>query len=157
LEYGNLELLAIGLLGVTTGYLSLATIENLLTHRALLLLAYLSYVAIITVWNVMYPIQIVGVFLNLMLIYLLGLSAAGKGRLGGTVILLGKYSLFGYIAQIAILQMLYRGFRPMRLGVAVLPVSFCAAFALTVISVDLLNRARRKFVFLERLYRAVFA
>jgi len=157
LQYGNLELLAIGLLGVTAGYLSLGTIESLLTHRVLILLGYLSYTVVITVWNVTYPVQIVGVCLNLMLIYVLGMSSAGEGRIGGIVILLGKYSLFGYIAQIAILQGLYRGLRSVKLGAAVLPVSFCAAFALTVITVELLNRARGKVVLLDRVYRAVFA
>jgi len=157
LQYGNLELLAIGLLGVTTGYLSLDTIENLLKYRALLVMAYLSYLVVITMWNVTYPIQIVGVFLNLLLLYLLGVSAAGKGTVGAVAILLGKYSLFGYIAQIAILQVLYRGVRPLRLGLGVLPVSFCAAFALTIIGVELLNRARGRVALLDRLYRAVFA
>jgi len=39
-----------------------------------------------------------------MVIYLVGISGSDSGKIRSEVILLGKYSLFGYISQIAILS-----------------------------------------------------
>jgi hypothetical protein len=71
--------------------------------------------------------------------------------------LLGSYSLFGYIVQIAILQLLYRSLRLVDLGVGRLALVFLAAFALTMGSVELLDRARRRVALVDRAYKFVFA
>ena len=156
LEYGNLELLAIGLLGVAAGYIPIETINRLVSHRIILASCYLCYLAVITAWNMTYPIQIVAVCLNLLVLYGLGASARVQDS-AGIVVLLGNYSLFGYIAQIAILQMLYRGVRSYHLSAVGLATSFVAAFALTVISVVLLDQTRKNVVFADRFYKAIFA
>jgi hypothetical protein len=39
----------------------------------------------------------------------------------------------------------------------VLGISFCAAFALTIISVEVVDRARSRVTSMDRLYKAVFA
>jgi hypothetical protein len=154
---GNLELLAIGLLGVVAGYLSIETIKHVLAHKVALAICYLVYAAIITFWNITYPLQIMGVCLNVMIIYLAGSTNSAQGSIGKIVMLLGKYSLFGYIVQIAILQALYRGLRPLTVRSTELAISFLAAFALTIASVELLDHARRKSTIVDSLYKAVFA
>jgi peptidoglycan/LPS O-acetylase OafA/YrhL len=153
---GNLELLTIGLLGVILGFKPIETIDNLVVHRGAVVAAYLCYVAAISIWNVIYPIQFVGVCLNLLVIYALGANSE-QGRVSRHIVLLGKYSLFGYIAQIAILQALYRSLRFIDPGIAKLVISFFAAFALTIISVEVLDRTRRRAVTVDRLYKAIFA
>jgi peptidoglycan/LPS O-acetylase OafA/YrhL len=109
LQSANLELLAIGLMGVILGYIPIAKINTFVRHPYSLIGAYACYVGAITVWNVIYPLQIIGVCLSLMIIYLIGERGGQAGRVRSQIILLGKYSLFGYIAQIVILQLLHRG------------------------------------------------
>jgi hypothetical protein len=153
----NLELLSIGLLGVICGYVPMDKIRAFVRHPYWLAIAYLSYVGIITVWNVVYPLQVVGVCLSLMVLYLLGEQSGPPGMVRCRVILLGKYSLFGYIAQIAILQLLRRGERYIDSENTILAVSFFLAFALTMVSVEGLDHARAGSKTVDRLYKAVFA
>ncbi len=158
LQSPNLELLAIGLLGVIFGYLPIEKINAVVRHRSAFALAYLGYLAAITVWNVYYPLQVVGVCLSVILIYSVGAGSAN--RLDGIrdqVILLGKYSLLAYLAQVAILQVLRSGFRHIDLGAGVLPISFVAALCLTMITVVAVDRARAKANAVDWLYGAVFS
>jgi hypothetical protein len=99
----------------------------------------------------------VGVPLSLMVIYLVGISGSDRSKIRSEVILLGKYSLFGYISQIAILQVLAASLRHVNFGFAILSASFVAAFALTIISVEVIDRLRTRVVNMDRLYKAVFA
>jgi hypothetical protein len=157
IESPNLELIAIGLMGVITGYLPIEKINSLVRHSFLLAVAYALYLGAVSVWNVLYPIQIFGVFLSLMIIYRLGQHSGEPSRARACVVLLGKYSLVGYIAQIAILQALRIGFRHVSSEAMVLAVSFILAFALTIISVEVLDRARVRSAAIDGLYKAVFA
>lgn len=151
----NLELVSIGLLGISIGYVPIDRINRLLKWPYAVVLCYLLYVAAITFWNVPYPLQVVGVLLTLVLIYLLGTVSGEVGRMQRSIIMLGKYSLFGYIAQIAILQCLRRSLGS-NLTEPALVLSFLIAVGLTVISVEGVNRARAKTSFVNRLYGAVF-
>jgi peptidoglycan/LPS O-acetylase OafA/YrhL len=154
----NLDLVTIGLLGVILGYIPIETINNFVNYPYALLAAYLCYICAITVWNVIYPLQVVGVCLSVMLIYLVGARNDEPGRTRRHVILLGKYSLFGYIAQIAVLQLLHRGMRHISLGTyGLLSMSFLAAFALTMMSVEAVHRARARSTTVDGLYKAVFS
>jgi hypothetical protein len=153
----NLEFLAIGMLGVLTGFMPIVAISDFVRHPYRLAFAYVCYVIAITIWNIPFPLLVVAVLLNLMAIYLVGSSGGESGIIKGEVILLGKYSLFGYISQIAILQILSAAFHHTNLGVASLGISFVAAFAITVACTEVVNRARAKAVSVDRLYKAVFA
>jgi peptidoglycan/LPS O-acetylase OafA/YrhL len=154
----NLQLLTIGLLGVILGYTPIDKINRFVKHPYLVGLGYLAYLYAITVWNVIYPLQIVGVCLSLVILYLLGDAAILEGRVRNVIILLGQYSLLGYIAQIAVLQLLHQGLRHTELGAgSALGVSFFAAIALTILVVDATDRGRRRVVVVNRLYKAVFA
>jgi hypothetical protein len=65
--------------------------------------------------------------------------------------------LFGYIAAIAILQLLHRSWRHSPGGDVALGLTFVAAFALTMASVEVFDRVRARTATVDRLYRAVFA
>ncbi|HWT66605.1 MAG TPA: acyltransferase family protein [Terracidiphilus sp.] len=152
----NLEIIAIGMLGVLAGFTRIETINRVVRHPYLLALAYLVYTIAIAIWNVPYPLEIVGTCLTVAIIYLLGTVDWKFSSIQDIVILLGKYSLFGYIAQIVILQILAAGFHRFVPKVAVLPTSFVAAFALTVMSIQLLDRARARASSVNWAYKAVF-
>jgi peptidoglycan/LPS O-acetylase OafA/YrhL len=158
LSSANLELLTIGLLAVILGYASTETISSFVRHPYLLAVCYLLYLGAVTLWNVIYPLQIVGVLLTLMILYLVGDAKGEPGRTRSTVILLGNYSLLGYIAQIAILQVLHQASKHVKLPhSALLVVSFVTAFALTILLVQGTDFARQRSVIVARMYRAVFA
>jgi hypothetical protein len=70
----NLEFFTIGMLGVLGGFMPIAAINDFVRHPYLLGFAYLCYTIAITVWNVPFPLLIVGVCLSLMVIYLVGVS-----------------------------------------------------------------------------------
>jgi peptidoglycan/LPS O-acetylase OafA/YrhL len=153
----NLEFVTIGMLGALTGFIPIAAINDSVRHPYALAFAYLCYMIAITIWNVPFPLLIVGVTLSLTVIYLVGISGSQAGTIRREVILLGKYSLFGYISQIAILQILSAGFHHVNLGVSALGISFVAAFAFTILSVEVADRVRARAASIDRLYRAVFA
>jgi hypothetical protein len=157
LESTNLELITIGLLGVLAGFVPIPKIDTLVRHPLLLALAYVGYVVAITIWNVPFWLQMIGVPLSLMVIYLAGISVITSNLIGNECILLGKYSLFGYISQIAILQILAVAFRHINLGPLTLPLSFVAAFVFTILSVEIVDRLRARARSVDRLYKAVFA
>lgn len=153
----NLEFVTIGLLGVLAGFFPIEKVNHFVNHAYVLAPAYVCYVIAITAWDVPFPVLIAGAFLSVGVIYLVGLRADQPGRFRAHIILLGKYSLLGYIAQIAILRLLSAGLRYVKLPYAVLGFSFVAAFALTVISVEAVDQARAKSRTADRLYSAVFA
>jgi peptidoglycan/LPS O-acetylase OafA/YrhL len=153
----TLELFTVGMLGVLIGFLPIATINAFVRHPYVLALAYLCYTIAITIGGVPFPLLIIGVSLSVAIIYLIGASGSESGRIKSEVILLGKYSLFGYISQIAILQVLSAGFHRVNLGVAAFGISFLAAFILTIASVEIVDRARARTTGIDRLYKAVFA
>jgi peptidoglycan/LPS O-acetylase OafA/YrhL len=153
----NLEFVTIGMLGLLAGFVPIAAINDLVRHRYALAFAYVCYIIAITIWNISFPLLVVGVSLSVMVIYLVGDGGSESSAIRAEVILLGKYSLFGYISQIAILQILSVGFHRVNLGVTGLVLSFLAAFVLTIVSVEVVHRARARTANMDRLYKVVFA
>ena len=153
----NLELLTIGLIGISVGYVPVGKVNALAAHPYAIVLGYVAYLIAITIWNVIYPLQIVGVCLNVLLIYLWGTIGKDAANARQAVVLLGKYSLVGYIVQIVVLQALYKGLHSFALGLFGRLACLLAAIALTVLGVEILHRLRGKSTAVDRLYRAVFA
>jgi peptidoglycan/LPS O-acetylase OafA/YrhL len=118
---------------------------------------YLLYVAAITIWNVRFPLQVVGVCLSVMLIYTIGARWGTHGLPQRCVVELGKYSLFSYVTQIAALQLLRRGLRGADLTGAELLVPFALALAATILAVQLVVTVRARSAVADSLYRTVFA
>ncbi len=92
-----------------------------------------------------------------MIIYRVGQTGESPGIAARITILLGKYSLFGYIAQIAVLQMLHFGLKYLESRTLILGSSFLLAFCLTILSVVIVDRVRAKSVVANKMYGAVFA
>ena len=153
----SLEFITIGMLGVVTGFTPIEAVNDFVRHPYALALAYMGYAIAITIWDTPFLLLTLGVFLSLTVIYLVGASGSESGTTRSEAILLGKYSLFGYISQVAILQILSAGFRRVNLGLTALAVSFLAAFALTIVSVEVVDRTRARVASVDRLYKAVFA
>ncbi len=153
---GYLQLVSIGMLGITVGYISIDRINRFVKRRLAMVVAYLAYLTAITLWDDSYALQIAGVCLSLAIIYWLGVEFAETSRAGKVAVLLGQYSLFAYIAQIVILQILRRGLGPFGAGIGGSGAAFVGCLAGTVLSVEVLDRARPRIVGLNRAYTAVF-
>lgn len=152
-----LELVTIGLLGVCAGHISPERTKEIVSRPIALTVMYLAYVAAITKWNEIYPLQIVGVCLTLALLYLAGSSEVRPQWIWDAILLLGKYSLFGYICHIVILKILQKVLTVFKPGGGVLVASLSVAVVLTVVSVALLDRARAKVPIVNKAYGAAFA
>lgn len=152
----NLELLAIGLLGLLVGFTP-NVLRKLVEHPYAIILAYAAYLAVITVWNVSFPLQVVSVCLSLMLIYLIGDKRGSSEGLQRHILVLGKYSLFAYVSQIAILQLLHRALAHGNLGFGQLALSLLAGLALTIVVTEIVDRVRPQFTIVDVFYRTVFA
>jgi peptidoglycan/LPS O-acetylase OafA/YrhL len=152
----NLELLTIGLLGLIFGYTP-NVLRKVVEHPYAIILAYAAYLAVITVRDVSFPLQVVGVCLTLMLIYIVGAKHGDSGRIQRHILVLGKYSLFAYVSQIAILQLLHRTLAHGNLGLGQLLLSLLAGLALTVIVTEIVDRVRPQFMIVDVFYRTVFA
>jgi hypothetical protein len=152
----NLQLISIAVLGMGLGTLPIEWINGLSAHPIRQLIAYAAYIAAISFWNILFPLQVIGVCLSVLLIYTAGVRAPSTSVRRITV-QLGKYSLFGYIAHLVILQGLRFGFRRFDLSPAVVLVPFAIALVLTVAVVALVSAVRGRSGAVDRLYRVVFA
>lgn len=152
----NAELIAIGLLGMVLGMIPLPKLIGIIYRPVILTAAYVLFDVAVHFWGAAYLLQVVGVCLNVAVIYLVGASRWVDNWAGRVVVLLGKYSLFGYISQIAILQILRRTIT-MESTSFRFAISFIAAMLLTIWSVQLLNVFRRKSSAVDSGYKLVFA
>ena len=153
----NLELVTMGLLGVIAGYVPLTRFNWFVRHPYLLALAYAIYLGAITAWNVPYSLQIAGVCLTLLALYVIGCSGEDSGVVRNHIVLLGKYSLFGYIVQMVFLQGIHRFIRVIDFGDGGRVISFLLGFALTMASVEAVDGMRKRSAAFDAAYKAVFA
>jgi peptidoglycan/LPS O-acetylase OafA/YrhL len=151
-----LDLLMIGVLGVVIGFAERGQMAFVLSHPYVLIVLYCCYLAVITMWDVTLPLQVASVILTTALLYIAG-SRKAPGAAWRRTVLLGKYSLLGYISQIAILQGLRRISWLSQHGVGVLLTSLLLGMLLTVMLVEAADFARRKSTLADGLYRLVFA
>jgi peptidoglycan/LPS O-acetylase OafA/YrhL len=157
MQNSMLEMLTIGLLGAMVGYLPAARISSYLTHWIAFFAIYACYIVSVTLWNVVYPLQVVGVVLNMGLLYIVATNVAPSFWLSVQTILLGRYSLFGYIVQIAWLQSLHRWLGGMDIPAAGLAIVLVAAIILTVASIKTVHVLRQRSEFVNQVYSAVFS
>jgi peptidoglycan/LPS O-acetylase OafA/YrhL len=157
MQNSMLEMLTIGLFGIMTGYLPAARISSYLNHRIAFFAIYAGYIVSVALWNVIYPLQVVGVVLNVGLLYIVATNVDPSFWLIGQAILLGRYSLFGYIVQIAWLQSLHRWLGGLDLPPAGLTIVLVVAIILTVASVSAVDVVRQRSEFVNQVYSAVFS
>jgi peptidoglycan/LPS O-acetylase OafA/YrhL len=151
-----LDLLLIGVLGVVIGFATQEQVAFVLGHPYVLIALYCCYLGVITIWPVTLPLQVVSVILTTALLYIAG-SGKGRSPAWRCTVLLGKYSLLGYISQIAILQGLRKISWLSQHGVGVLIGSLLLGVVLSLIVVEVTDFARRKSTLADGLYKLVFA
>ena len=156
-ESTNVELIAIGLFGVVIGFTSQELIQRMVRHIWVIGVAYIAYLLIITFLPVSLYIQMIGACLTTALIYAVGTRVSASSRQQDHIVLLGRYSLFGYIAQIAILQFLRAALASFHLGIIILAISLITGLTLTVIAVEIVDYSRARSKTINFAYQLVFA
>jgi hypothetical protein len=154
---GLLEMLSMALVGLAAGTIDLRRIDAVVRRPVSLLIAYGAYVAVITLVNVPFALQVIGVSLSILVLYAIGSRCQSPAGVYRAVVELGKYSLFAYVAQIAALQALRRGLRGHELVGAELAIPFVLALLVTVLAVQTMAVVRRRSSIADSIYRAVFA
>jgi len=152
-----LELISFGLLGLIIGYYVAQRRDHLCQLWPWLVVGYVLHLAALTFWGVPYMLQLVSVCLNLSLVYCLGHIVRPPSATARLMLLLGQYTLLGYVGQIAILQILVVVFRLMDLGPLEAPLAFVAALLLTVTTIAVTDLLRNRLQLVNSLYRLIFA
>lgn len=154
---GSLGLIGIGFLGVCLGRIGSERLGEWGKRWLALLAAYAGYLTAVTVWDVLYPLQVVGVCLSLMLCYAIGSKWRGQGWVLTRILLLGRYTLLAYITQIVVLQLLIRGLRFSGHEWVRVVLALVLTTAVTQLTVELVERVRARSKSADRAYRVVFA
>lgn len=157
MKSGNLELLGVGLLGVFFGSVDKERINRWTSRPLLLVVGYLAYLIALSLWNVLYPIQILGVCLSLILIYGAGMRWTRPGLVFVRTLVLGRYTLLTYVGQIAVLQLLLIGMRSWKPVGLRLTLSLAGGIILTQLIAEAADLIRKRSKTIDQVYRAVFA
>lgn len=154
----NLSLVAVGILGMVFGQYSPKKIADWGGNLGMLAGLYAGYLIALTAWGERYFLEVIGVCLSVLLIYEIGIRSTNCRPVGGLFVLLGKYSLFAYIAQIGLLQLLKKYLETVTIySWGLWTLSFVLAFALTIITVWGVHQIRLMSPIVARMYRLVFA
>ena len=154
----NLSLIAVGILGMTLGQFPLQQISNWACHSCVLAGLYVGYIIAITILGERYFLEVIGVCLSVLLIYGVGIRGSRSRPIGSTVVMLGKYSLFAYITQIALLQFLQMSLASANVhSWRLWTLSFIGAFTLTIITVLIAHHMCSKSSTVNRMYHLIFA
>jgi hypothetical protein len=151
------ELLSFGLLGLAVGDFARRKPRNVPFATWLVPAAYGLYLVAITVWNVPFVLQGIGVPLTVWLLYTVSAASLPPGLWGRHVIQLGRYSLFAYIAQIAILRAIWFMVRSSQFSNVEQLLMLLTAAILTFAVVRTTDYLRSRITPLDTFYRSVFA
>jgi peptidoglycan/LPS O-acetylase OafA/YrhL len=153
----NAYFVAAGLLGMLVGRIPMQSLSALGRIWYLSMAAYIAYAWLSYVVGQTFLLQLSGAAIALGLIFGLAVNARADGWIQKRLIRLGQYSLFSYIAQIGILQILNAfAHRPDPLSPQ-FAILFLAALVLTVVFVDVVAWFRTKSLIIDSSYRTVFA
>jgi hypothetical protein len=156
--YANtqIEFISIGLAGTSLGAARRLNIECLGTYLKTLALIYVLHFAAIVWWNAPFRLQVVATYANVLLLYALAERIAPTHLVAVAIAELGRYSLFAYIVQIAVLQAVRRGL-PVSAGVGTQVLAGVAALVATWGSVRAMAVLRHRYKKADQCYRMVFA
>jgi len=104
----NLRYVVIGITGAAIGFIQKKKCRWLHDNWYYIIFIYGLYTLTITFVRLLYPIYVASVLINFAFLYMLGTLLNTDTLFMNSIVLLGNYSLFGYLFQIAVLQILSR-------------------------------------------------
>ena len=153
----NVYMISSGIIGLGIGLVSLDRIAGLTRSWIKLILFYVLYWVAALVFGDTYFKQISCTVVSLLIIYAAGNNLDIQRPLARQVVLLGRYSLFSYIAQIFYLQVLFRCIAHGGIGE---PNAFTVIFSISIltwVTVMGVEHFRLRYRCIDQVYKAVFA
>jgi len=153
----NLNLMSVGVVGMALGLIPMQAIDRWAVRWAPVLLLYLSYRILSYFFGEPYPLQTLAALVSVLLLYCCASQLDLDGWVAQRVVLLGKYSLLGYLIQIAVLQGIVRiyGHKP---SDAVWVFVLCVlTVVVTYSSIRVIDTLRRQTRAVDAFYRMTFA
>lgn len=113
-SFQNLGLFSAGVIGAALGLVRMEGIDKVAAQWLPVLLPYVLYRLCSRCFGEIYPVQVFGATASVFVLYSCALHLDCGSWFGRQIVILGRYSLLGYLAQIAILQALVKlcGGRP---------------------------------------------
>jgi hypothetical protein len=152
----HLDLISVGIIGAASGLLPLDRIAGLARRWVVVVPLYCLYRTGSYFIGEPYAMQVTAVVTGLLLLYGLALNLPAKTQFYRQIVLLGRYSLFGYIGQLGIIQVVVRVFGPFETPLAVV-ILMVIALAATWAATLLIDWLRAKARFVDLTYKAAFA
>lgn len=156
-EAYNLRYISIGFFGFSLGFIDENRLLSLSKYATVIVSFFLIYLLGLNWMNQNYPQYVALTILNLMVIYLLGSKLSSRNIIVRKINLIGQYSLFSYLTQIAFLQLLSRAFSSYQYNAYMVVLSFLMTNMVILFCVVLVNHYRKESITLDKLYKYVFA
>lgn len=154
----NMSFIAIGILGMALGQYPPQQFSNWAGHLLAVAGLYCGYLMAIYLVGGSYALEVTGMCLSILLLYSIGIRTSHCQPIGRTLVLLGKYSLFAYVAQIGLLHILQAGLATTNIHHLLRwAFSFISIFTLTIGVVWGTHQICSKSATGYRVYRLVFA
>jgi fucose 4-O-acetylase-like acetyltransferase len=153
----NLDLLSAGIIGMALGSVPIGVIDRLANNWAMVLLLYVLYRLCSHFLGESYAVQMLGAVVTVLSLYCCALHLRAESWLSKQMVTFGKYSLFCYLAQVAILQLVVTicGGKPDRWP-AVLIMGIVTT-TLLLGFVRKLHHVRQQGRVVDTIYKAIFA
>lgn len=153
----NLTLLSAGILGMTLGLVPMETLDRFARKWTWVGLIYLLYQILRWFIGDIYPVEMFGAVASVLLLYAVACYLDMSAWTGRQMVLFGRYSLLGYLAQIALLQVIVKavGGKPEHWS-GVLVVAGLTTILLYFV-VRLVNSLRQRNASMDLIYKFVFA
>jgi len=152
----NLALLSFGFVGLSCGLVGVGAVDGLARHFMASVAGFAVYIVAMTFYGPIYSIQIMGVCLSVIVLYGLG-KKMSHGRAQALIVLVGKYSLVGYVGQIGILQLLFFWLKGAGRGVFIAGIALVSTVCLTIVLIAILDMANRRSKVVKGVYQLAFA
>jgi hypothetical protein len=153
----KVDLLSAGLIGMALGLIKMDTMNRLAANWLVAIMLCAVYGFCSLSHGTTYAIQMLAATVVVFVCYSCAVHGLSSGWAGAQIVLLGKYSLLSYLAQIGVLQVVIKlaGGRPGNAG-GVAGVAAVTMF-LTFVIVRLIAHWRGRSPGINSVYRAVFA
>lgn len=154
----HLQNLGFGLFGSVLGFTRTERLDKICEHVYIISISYLVYMFLIRVLGTPFSIQMIGTFLVFILFYSIGIHIRNGSIIKSIILLLGRYSLLSYIAQIFILQLAFytcKAFHYYSLSTSLFALALSGA--LTFMTIVIIDRSRARSRIVDQFYRVIFA
>ncbi len=153
----NLDLLSIGIIGMALGLIPIQKIDRLAEKWLFILLLLVAYFAVSHVFDGSYFGQTLIGAIAVLILYGCALHLNLFRWQGRQMVLFGKYSLVGYIVQIAILQGIVKIFGGQPTYAAGVIALILATTVLTFLIIRVVHASRQRSRFIDIAYKTVIA